>query len=80
MAESEQRRLSFSELHRQLEEIAAALQSDELPLEEAVDQYEKATALLQLAQRRLQEAEQRVRFVASGEEHPAEEQDERDKS
>ena len=59
MAESEQRRLSFSELHRQLEEIAAALQSDE---------------------RRLQEAEQRVRFVASGEEHPAEEQDERDES
>lgn len=80
MAESEQRRLSFSELHRQLEEIATALQSDELPLEEAVDQYEKATALLQLAQRRLQEAEQRVRFVASGEEHPAEEQDERDES
>lgn len=80
MAESEQRRLSFSELHRQLEEIATALHSDELPLEEAVDQYEKATALLQLAQRRLQEAEQRVRFVASGEEHPAEEQDERDES
>ena len=80
MAESEQRRLSFSELHRQLEEIAAALQSDELPLEEAVDQYEKATALLQLAQQRLQEAEQRVRFVASGEEHPAEAQDERDES
>ena len=80
MAESEQRKLSFSELHRQLEEIAAALQSDELPLEEAVDQYEKATALLQLAQRRLQEAEQRVRFVASGEEHPAEEQHERDES
>lgn len=80
MAESEQRRLSFSELHRQLEEIAAALQSDELPLEEAVDQYEKATALLQLAQQRLQEAEQRVRFVASGEEHPAEAPDERDES
>lgn len=80
MAESEQRRLSFSELHRQIEDITAALQSDELPLEEAVDQYEKATALLQLAQRRLQEAEQRVRFVASGEEHPAEEQDERDES
>ena len=80
MAESEQRRLSFSELHGQLEEIAEALQSDELPLEEAVDQYEKATALLQLAQQRLQEAEQRVRFVASGEEHPAEAQDERDPS
>lgn len=80
MTESEQRRLSFSELHRQLEEIATALQSDELPLEEAVDQYEKATALLQLAQRRLQEAEQRVRFVASGEEHPAEAPDERDES
>ena len=80
MAESAQHKLSFSELHQQIEGIAEALQSDDLSLEEAIDQYEKATAFLKLAQRRLEEAEQRVRFVEGSEERPAEEQGGSDES
>ena len=80
MAESEHNTLSFSELHRQLEDITEALQGDDLSLEEAIEQYEKATAFLKLAQQRLQEAEQRVRFVESSGEHSAEEHDDNEES
>ncbi len=53
--------LSYEEAYAQLEALLARLESEDLPLEEALATYETAMLLTEHCARRLSEAELRVR-------------------
>jgi len=53
--------LSYEEAFAQLETVLATLESGELSLDESLAQYELGTALAALCERKLDEAELRVR-------------------
>jgi exodeoxyribonuclease VII small subunit len=52
--------LSYEEAYQQLEQILETLESDDLPLEEALSLYERGAALAAHCVRKLDEAELRV--------------------
>lgn len=56
---------SFAELSEELERIAARLEEESLPLEDAISTYEKGIVLVRKAQERLQEAEQKVEILSA---------------
>ena len=58
--------LTYDDAFAQLEEVLAALESGELPLEEALTLYERGAALTQVCARKLEEAELRVRQWQNG--------------
>jgi exodeoxyribonuclease VII small subunit len=58
---------SFADLMEQLEQLVTSLQGDDMPLEEAIEAYERGSSLLKQAQERLQSAEQRVQTLMEGE-------------
>lgn len=59
----------FETTLKELEEIVAKLESGELPLEEALSEFETAIKLVQQGQERLQKAEQRIQILLNKNEH-----------
>lgn len=53
----------FESTLKELEEIVSRLESGELPLEEALGEFETAVKLVQQGQERLQKAEQRIQIL-----------------
>ncbi|EGY29785.1 exodeoxyribonuclease VII [Candidatus Regiella insecticola 5.15] len=56
---------SFETSLRELEQIVTRLESGELPLEEALNEFERGIQLAKTSQQRLQQAEQRVKILLS---------------
>lgn len=53
----------FESTLKELEEIVSHLESGDLPLEEALTEFETAIKLVQQGQERLQKAEQRIQIL-----------------
>jgi exodeoxyribonuclease VII small subunit len=58
--------LSYDDAFAELEKVLAALESGELPLDEALTLYERGAALARVCARKLDEAELRVRQWQNG--------------
>lgn len=56
---------SFETSLRELEQIVTRLESGELPLEEALNEFERGIKLAKTSQRTLQQSEQRVKILLS---------------
>jgi exodeoxyribonuclease VII small subunit len=52
--------ISFEQALQQLELIVVKLEQGELPLEQALEQYEQAVSLARVSQQKLQQAEQKI--------------------
>lgn len=59
----------FETTLKELEEIVGRLESGELPLEEALGEFETAIKLVQQGQERLQKAEQRIQILLQKDEN-----------
>lgn len=57
--------VSFENALQQLEQIVSRLESGELPLEEALNEFERGVQLARSSQQTLQAAEQRVQILLS---------------
>lgn len=53
----------FETTLKELEEIVGRLEAGDLPLEEALNEFESAIKLVQQGQERLQKAEQRIQIL-----------------
>lgn len=60
---SQKERISLEDALLQLQDIVKQLESDEVPLEKAVELYEKGIALSTLCSESLERAEQKIRIV-----------------
>lgn len=58
---------SYEELYSELEQAVARLEAGDLPLEEALREYERGVALASQCQRLLDGAELRIQQVINGE-------------
>lgn len=56
---------SFETSLQQLEQIVTRLESGDLPLEEALNEFERGVQLARAGQQKLQQAEQRVQMLLS---------------
>ncbi|WP_437608764.1 exodeoxyribonuclease VII small subunit [Erwinia sp. V71] len=56
---------SFESSLQQLEQIVTRLESGDLPLEEALTEFERGVQLARAGQQKLQQAEQRVQILLS---------------
>ncbi|MCU5772025.1 exodeoxyribonuclease VII small subunit [Erwiniaceae bacterium BAC15a-03b] len=56
---------SFETSLQQLEQIVTRLESGDLPLEEALNEFERGVQLARTGQQKLQQAEQRVQILLS---------------
>lgn len=54
---------SFETSLRELEQIVTRLESGELPLEDALNEFERGVQLARQSQKKLQQAEQRVQIL-----------------
>ncbi|OIT25287.1 exodeoxyribonuclease VII small subunit [Glaesserella parasuis] len=61
--------LDFETTLKELEEIVNRLETGDLPLEEALNEFETAVKLVQQGQERLQKAEQRIQILLQKDEH-----------
>lgn len=59
----------FETTLKELEEIVSRLETGDLPLEEALNEFETAVKLVQQGQERLQKAEQRIQILLQKDEH-----------
>lgn len=59
----------FESTLKELEEIVGRLESGNLPLEEALGEFETAVKLVQQGQDKLQKAEQRIQILLQKDEH-----------
>ena len=59
----------FETTLKDLEEIVTRLESGDLPLEEALNEFENAIKLVQQGQEKLQKAEQRIQILLQKDEH-----------
>lgn len=57
---------SFEEAIKRLEAITEAMQSSEMPLEEALAAYQEGNALVQYCQTKLAEVEQKLQVLDEG--------------
>ncbi|PTB82954.1 exodeoxyribonuclease VII small subunit [Pseudidiomarina aestuarii] len=55
--------LTFEQAMQQLEQIVAQLEQGDMPLEGALQQFERAIALSRVSQKKLQQAEQKVSLL-----------------
>ncbi|HHE3463311.1 exodeoxyribonuclease VII small subunit [Pasteurella multocida] len=60
---TEKTELDFENTLQQLEAIVTRLESGELPLESALEEFERGIRLAHLGQERLQQAEQRIQIL-----------------
>ncbi len=63
--------VSFETALQQLEQIVTRLESGELPLEEALNEFERGVQLARSGQQTLQQAEQRVRILLNDDKEAA---------
>jgi exodeoxyribonuclease VII small subunit len=63
--------VSFESALQQLEQIVSRLESGELPLEQALNEFERGVQLARTGQQTLQQAEQRVQILLSDEKDAA---------
>ncbi len=56
-------KLRFADAMRRLDELVAALESDEIDLEDQIERYEEAMKLIGHCQKTLENAEQRIRKI-----------------
>jgi len=69
--------LSFEEAVRELELIVTQMESNQLPLQEALGAFKRGSALLQHCQKTLTDVEQQIRILnESGELSPFQDRDE----
>lgn len=61
---AEDRELSFDQALGKLEELAAKLEEGDIPLEDALDVYERAVGLFGLCRGRLDAMEQRIEVLS----------------
>jgi exodeoxyribonuclease VII small subunit len=57
--------LSFEQAMQELESIVINMEQGELPLEDALQQFERGIALARLSQQKLKDAEQKVQILMS---------------
>lgn len=60
--------MSFSQDLHEIQEIVKKLESAPLPLEQALEEFEKGVALIRRCQQFLEQAEQRVTLLTEGNE------------
>lgn len=63
MAKKQDKEPSFEETLKQLEVIVAQLEGGDLPLDEALNEFEKGVKLARSGQKQLQQAEQRIQIL-----------------
>ncbi len=63
MAEENERKMTFEEGYRRLEEIGRLLEDESLPLEKAFQIFEEGQELLRRCQRMLDDAENRLKVI-----------------
>lgn len=63
MPKKNQQTMSFETSLQQLEQIVTRLESGNLPLEEALNEFEHGVQLARISQKKLQQAEQRVQIL-----------------
>ncbi|OCG16145.1 exodeoxyribonuclease VII small subunit [Gilliamella sp. wkB292] len=56
---------SFEQTLKQLEAIVSQLENGDLPLDEALNEFEKGVKLARTGQKQLQQAEQRIQILLS---------------
>ena len=54
---------SFEEAFAELESVVRAMESDQLPLGELIESYEKGTQLHRICEKRLEEAHDRIEII-----------------
>lgn len=54
---------TFEEAYQQLEELVREMESDDLPLADLIDSYERGIRLHSLCQKRLEEAQGRIEII-----------------
>lgn len=65
MAKKQVTEPSFEETLKQLETIVSQLENGDLPLDEALNEFEKGVKLAKSGQKQLQRAEQRIQILLS---------------
>jgi exodeoxyribonuclease VII small subunit len=55
--------IGFEQAMQELESIVKALEAGDLPLEESLQQFERAVMLSRISQQKLQQAEQKVQIL-----------------
>ena len=63
MAKKQDKEASFEETIKQLEAIVTQLENGDLPLDEALNEFEKGIKLARSGQKQLNEAEQRIQIL-----------------
>lgn len=65
MTKKQGKEASFEETIKQLEAIVTQLENGDLPLDEALNEFEKGIKLARSGQKQLNEAEQRIQILLS---------------
>ena len=65
MTKKQDKETSFEETIKQLEAIVTQLENGDLPLNEALNEFEKGIKLARSGQKQLNEAEQRIQILLS---------------
>lgn len=65
MAQKKPENLSFEQAMSELEHVVLQLESGEIPLEEALKQFERGIALARATRQKLDQAEQQVKILTS---------------
>lgn len=65
MAKKQDKEPSFEETIKQLETIVTQLENGDLPLDEALNEFEKGIKLARAGQKQLSQAEQRIQILLS---------------
>lgn len=68
MAQKKPENLSFDEAMTELEQVVVQLESGEIPLEQALKQFERGIALARATRQKLSHAEQQVKILTSNSE------------
>lgn len=79
MAQKKPENLSFEQAMTELEQVVVHLESGDIPLEQALKQFERGIALARATRQKLDQAEQQVKILTSSDEQaelvPFDEQD-----
>lgn len=79
MAQKKPENLSFEQAMTELEQVVVQLESGEIPLEQALKQFERGIALARATRQKLDQAEQQVKILTRADEQaeltPFDEQD-----
>lgn len=65
MAQKKPENLSFEQAMTELEQVVVQLESGDIPLEQALKQFERGIALARATRQKLDQAEQQVKIITS---------------